>query len=180
MGVMLSGCATQLQSLPSDNNDARPLVSPASLGATLAVNQIVRGAFAGRDATLNCVVTVRDGAMTVVGLTALGVRAFTLHYDGNKVAVEANLPIPPQLTPERLLADIQLVYWPLGALEPALAAAGWELTEPYANVRRLRRGDQLMAEIHYTNADRWQGRSWLVDLQHRYTLGIDSTLLPAR
>ena len=125
---------------------------------------------------MNCVVTVHGDMLTVIGLSAKGVRAFTLRYDGKQVAVENDLPVPPQLTPERLLADIQLVYWPLDALRSSLQSNGWELTEPFSGTRRLRRGATLVAEVHYDNIDPWQGRSWLVNLQYGYTLAIDSKL----
>lgn len=159
---------------------ARPLVAPSALNSERAANQVVHGAFGDREMTMNCVLSVRDGVATVVGLTALGVRAFTLKYDGTNVQVENDLPVPPQLTPERLLADIQLVFWPAPALKSALSKQGWELTEPYEHTRRLKRGGKLIAEVHYDAAEPWSGRSWLVNLEHGYTLGIDSSVLPAR
>jgi hypothetical protein len=117
---------------------------------------------------------VKGGTMTIVGLSAMGVRIFTIKYDGQSTSVENTLPIPPQLTPERLLADFQLVYWPLGALRPPLEAAGWKVTEPAPGTRRLRRDDRLLVEVHYANADPWAGRSWLVNIEHGYTLNIES------
>jgi hypothetical protein len=124
--------------------------------------------------TMNCIVTVKDGTMTVVGLSAMGLRVFTIRYDGATTSVDNTLPVPPQLTPERLLADLQLVHWPMQSLAPALRAAGWELSEPAPGTRRLRRGEQLIAEVHYAGDDPWQGRSWLVNVEHGYTLNIES------
>jgi len=170
--LLLSACATTR----APDTGARPLVSPAALRADRSANQIVRGAFGAREMTFNCVVTVRGDTLTVIGLTAMGVRAFTLRYDGGHIQVDNDLPVPPQLTPERLLADIQLVLWPLNALQPLLERDGWQLTE-ISGTRRLRRGDTLIAEVHYGSADPWAGRSWLVNLEHSYTLGIDSTAL---
>jgi hypothetical protein len=175
---LLQAC-THLAPTGTQGTATRPLVPPASLAADRAANQVVRGAFGEREMTFNCVLSKQGNVLTVVGLTAMGVRAFTLKYDGQTINVENNLPVPPQLTPELLLADIQLVFWPLSALQPALAAAGWQLTEPFSGTRRLRRGDTLAAEVHYDRADPWSGRSWLVNLEHSYTLGIDSTSLTA-
>jgi hypothetical protein len=175
---LLQAC-THLAPAGTQGTATRPLVPPASLAADRAANQVVRGAFGEREMTFNCVLSKQGNVLTVVGLTAMGVRAFTLKYDGQTISVENNLPVPPQLTPELLLADIQLVFWPLSALQPALAAAGWQLTEPFSGTRRLRRGDTLAAEVHYDRADPWSGRSWLVNLEHSYTLGIDSTSLTA-
>lgn len=151
----------------------RPLASPAA-GADHTVSQVVRGAVGAREMTLNCVVTVQGGAMNVVGLNAMGVRLFTIRYDGMQVVAEKGLPLPKQLTPERLLADLQLVYWPVAGLEGPLRTAGFELSEPAPATRRLRRAGQLIAEVHYAGADPWQGRSWLVNFEHGYSLQIDS------
>ena len=141
------------------------------------MNQVVRGAFGGREITFNCVVTVKDGAMTLVGLNSLGVRLFTVRYDGNAVSSESAPAMSAALMPERLLADLQLVYWPLASLAKPMAEAGWQLSEPAAGIRRLRRGEQLIAEAHYGSEDPWRGRSWLVNFEHGYSLQIDSQAL---
>ena len=173
--LMIVGCASQRVQAPVEGS--RPLVAPASLGADRAVSQIVRGAFGPRDMTMNCVVTVKDGTMTVVGLSAMGLRVFTIRYDGTTTTVDNTLPVPPQLTPERLLADLQLVHWPLQTLAAPMRAAGWELTEPAPGTRRLRRDERVVAEVHYAGSDPWQGRTWLVNLEHGYTLNIESKTL---
>lgn len=173
--VALAGCASQ--PVQRDADVSRPLVAPSTLGGERAVNQIVRGAFGPRDMMLNCIVTVKDGMMTVVGLSALGLRVFTIRYDGTTTTVDNTLPAPSQLTPERLIADFQLVYWPMDALAQPMKSAGWQLTEPAALTRRLRRDDRIVAEVHYTSEDPWIGRSWLVNLEHGYTLSIESKAL---
>jgi hypothetical protein len=155
----------------------RPLVPPASLGSDRVVNQVVRGAFGARELTFNCVVNVKDGVMTLVGLNSVGVRLFTVRFDGETVQSETAPAMSGPLMPERLLADLQLVYWPLASLAKPMAAAGWQLSEPSAGVRRLRRGEQLTAEAHYSSDDPWNGRSWLVNFEFGYSLQIDSQAL---
>lgn len=173
VAIALAGCGSHA-TRPAASDGTRPLLAPASLGSSRAVNQIVRGALGERELTMNCVVTVKDGAMSIVGLSAMGVRLFTIKYDGQTTTVDNTLPIPPQLTPERLLADLQLVFWPLETLKAPLATAGWQVSEATQGTRRLRHGTQLVAEVHYANTDPWSGRSWLVNLEHGYTLNIDS------
>jgi len=172
--LMLGACAGVP---PQPAASARPLLAPASLGSERVVNQVVRGAFGSREITINCVVTVKDGAMTLVGLSSLGVRLFTIRYDGNAVQSETAPVLQGPLMPERLLADLQLVFWPLASLAKAMGAAGWQVTEPAAGVRRLRHGDQLVAEAHYAGDDPWSGRIWLVNFEHGYSLQIDSQAL---
>lgn len=171
----LSACA----SAPPSHPDAapRPLVPPASLGGERVVNQVVRAAFGERELTFNCVVTVKNGAMTLVGLSAVGVRLFTIRYDGKAVQSEATVAIPGGFAPERLLADLQLVFWPLASLQEPMRAAGWELSEPAPGTRRLRRGGKLIVEAHYSSEDAWSGRSWLANFEYGYSLQIDSQAL---
>jgi hypothetical protein len=152
---------------------SRPLAAPAAAGEH-EVTQVVRGAFGSREITFNCAVAVKGGVMTVVGLNPLGVRLFTLRYDGKDMHVEKAPGVPDAITPDRLLADLQLVYWPLRPLQETLQAAGFELTAPTPGSRRLRRGGRLVAEVHYAGDDAWSGRAWLVNLEFGYSLQIDS------
>lgn len=174
ISVALVGCAAPRGAGSAVDSPARPLASPAAAGEH-AVSQVVRGAVGAREVTLSCVVSVKDGVMSVVGLNALGVRLFTIRYDGSQVSVDKSFGVPDALTPDRLLADLQLVYWPLSPLQEVLRPSGFELTEPAAGTRRLRRDDRLVAEVHYATTDAWSGRAWLVNIEHGYSLQIDST-----
>jgi hypothetical protein len=174
LGFCLASCVT---APVSQTTALRPLASPASLGSERVVNQVVRAAFGSREMTFNCVVTVKGGAMTLVGLSAVGVRLFTVRYDGNAVHSEISPGIPEHFEPERLLADLQLVYWPLASLQVAMHDAGWQLSEPAPGTRRLRRGEKLIAEAHYGSEDPWSGHSWLVNFEYGYSLQIDSQAL---
>lgn len=152
---------------------ARPLLPPASLGERTA-SQVVRAALGTRDLTFHCVITIQDGVMTVVGLNATGVRLFTVRHDGTAVQTETSPGVPRQFDPEHLLADLQLVYAPLPLLQSHLQAQGWQLSEPVPGTRRLRRGEQWVAEVHFSAEDPWTSRSWLVNFAQGYSLQIDS------
>lgn len=152
----------------------RPLLAPATLGQERTMNQVVRTAMGAREFTFNCVVTVKDGAMTVVGLNAVGVRLFTLRQDGGGLQVEKSAGLPAAFDPAHMLADLQLVFWPLAPLQSRLREDGWQLGEPAPGTRRLHRGDRLVAEVHYAAEDAWTGRSWLVNFEYGYSLQIDS------
>jgi len=162
---------------PKPAGPARPLVAPATLDGEHNVSQVVRGAFGSREFTFNCAVTVKDGAMTLVGTNSLGLRLFTVRYDGKTVQSEMAPAVQGSLLPERLLADLQLVFWPASTLEEPLRQAGWQLTQPATGIRRLRHGEELIAEAHYSSADPWSGRSWLVNFEFNYSLQIESQAL---
>ena len=170
--LLLGACAGSAPTAPASS--PWPLVAPASLGSERVVNQVVRGAFGSRELTFNCVVTVKDGSMTLVGMNSLGVRLFTIRYDGKEVHSETAPALQGAFMPERLLADLQLVFWPFASLEKPMHEAGWQLSEPVSGLRRLRHGERLIAEVHYAGVDPWSARSWLVNFEHGYSLQIDS------
>jgi hypothetical protein len=176
--LALGACAvTPTSSRHTAGTAARPLVAPAALGRDRMVNQVVRAAYGARELTFNCVVTVKEGGMTLVGLNSLGIRLFTIRYDGVRADAEVAPAMQGPLMPERLLADLQLVFWPLASLEKPMRDAGWQLSGASPGIRRLRRGEQLVAEAHYATGDAWSGRSWLVNFEHGYSLQIDSQAL---
>lgn len=157
---------------------ALPPLAPATLGATRNALQVLHGAFGEHDVAFQCVVDVSPAQLTLVGLSAQGQRWFSLRHDGSTLAAEASPQAPAQLDPQRVLADLQLALWPLPALQQALAGTAWQVTEPAPATRRLRREGRLVAEVHYSGADPWQGRLWLSNFEFGYTLAIESQPLP--
>jgi hypothetical protein len=174
-GGLLIGLAacTSAPTRPAQELVWHPL-APASLGASRTVTQVLRAAFADREITLNCVVTVDSQSMTIIGLTAIGARVFTLKFDGTTMEVHAAITLPPQFKPERLLEDVQLAYWNLATLQSALAGTDWQVSEPAERTRRLKRAGRLIAEVHYADADPWTGKLWLANFASGYSLSIES------
>jgi hypothetical protein len=176
--LALTACAGSRAMQSGVAHSGWPVLAPASLGATRTVNQVLRVAFGERESTLNCVVAVDAKQLTIVGTTALGMRVFTVKHDGAKIEASVQPGAPATLPPERLLNDVQFVYWPLSALQSAMRATEWQVSEPVSGTRRLRRGDKIVAEAHFANeagaSEAWNGRAWLVNLEFGYTLQIDS------
>jgi len=177
LGISLLALGACVSSPPKPSASERPLVAPVTLGGERAISQVVRGAFGSHELTFNCVVTVKESVMTVVGTNSLGLRLFTIRYDGKAVQSETTPAMKGPFLPERLLADLQLVFWPVASLADPLRQAGWQLSEPAPGLRRLRHGEQLVAEAHYSSEDPWSGRSWFVNFEYGYSLQIDSQAL---
>jgi hypothetical protein len=141
---------------------------------------VLRGAFGAREVTLQCAVSATPTNISIVGLTALGLRAFTIKYDGVRVQAERAPQVPEFFKPEQLLNDFELVFWPLESLQQALAGTEWRVSEPHVGTRRLRFGERLIAEVHFADADPWSGRAWLVHFDVPYTISIESRPLHAQ
>jgi len=170
--LLLPACAL----LPQLPPPPVPLLSPASLDAAKSSTQVLNLAFREREAALQCVVQVTPQNMNLVALGPLGQRVFTLGYDGRKLTSEISPYGPKDLQPQRVLADLQLALWPLAAWQAQTAGADsdWQVSEPRAGLRRLRYRGRLIEEVHYADADPWNGRLWLVNVALGYTLDIQS------
>ena len=108
-----------------------------------------------------------------MGVTATGQRYSPRVTTGRRSHAEESVRAR-ELDP-RVLADMQLALWPLPAVQTAFRERGYSVSEPFAGVRRLMRDDKLLAEVHYTGADPWNGRLWFVSFEFDYSLTIDTT-----
>jgi hypothetical protein len=186
LAALLAGCVTAPRGpTPADasSRDAKPAPAVAASPAFAppgalsprSATQIVHAAFGARVATLQTAIQLDAAGLRVIGLSATGMRLFTASYDGEKISAERSPFVPKEISPERVLADMQLALWPLESLERAYAGTGRAVSEPFAGVRRLLSDGKLAAEVHYASADPWNGRLWFVSFESGYSLTIDTT-----
>lgn len=147
---------------------------PSSLQQERSARQIVHAAFGEQQATLQGVLSVDAHALRFVALDPVGQRLFTLTLDDEGSRIEGARVLPEQLSPQRWLADLQFVFWPLPALQAAGERVGLAVSEPVEGTRRIRRGERLIAEIHYAGSDPWRGRYWISNFEFSYALTVDS------
>ncbi len=172
--LLLVGCATPRRPGPAADAVSVPALAAPGAVSPRSASQVLHAAYGAREATLRTAIEVDATTVRVVGVSATGQRLFTASYDGQAVTADRSPFVPKDIAPERVLADLQLALWPLAAVRDAHRAAGEDVAEPFAGVRRLRRGDRLIAEVHYASADPWNGRLWFVNFEFGYTLTIDT------
>jgi hypothetical protein len=154
---------------------AAPSFAPPDVLSPRSASQVIHAAYGSRVATLRTAVQIDAGGLKVVGVSATGMRLFSAAYDGKRVTAERSPFVPKEVSPERVLADMQLALWPLAALQGAYASSGETVSEPHPGVRRVIRGDRLVAEVHYATDDPWNGRLWFVNFEFGYSLTIDTS-----
>ena len=170
--LLLGACAHT----PRADVSALPrALAPVAAVSPRSASQVIHAAYGDRAITLRTALQVDNAVIKLVGVTATGQRLFTAAYDGQSVSAERGVFVPADIEPERVLADMQLALWPLPALREALGGA-YEVSEPFAGVRRLKRSGRLVAEVHYASDDPWVGRLWLVSFEHGYSLTVDTVL----
>ncbi len=173
--IVLGGCTT-LTHPAITSNYSLPLLSPSSLGSSHQVTQLLHGEYADKSFTLQCVVTATPEKVAIICLTSMGLRAFTLTYDGSNVTEQRAPQVPDALQASRLLNDLQLAFWPLNVVQHAWQTSGVEVSEPYPGTRRVTREHKIITEVHYSK-DPWQGRVWLHQNELGYSLYIESSAM---
>ncbi|HUR39883.1 MAG TPA: DUF3261 domain-containing protein [Verrucomicrobiae bacterium] len=168
LAILLGACATPSPRLPPEPFAALP---PHTYGGSVSAEQRLTLSRNGASTTLQCFVDIAPERIQLVGAGALGQRVLSLTWDGDGLRTEGDARAS-----EQALRDLQLVTWPLAALQRAAAGTTWRIEELRPGIRQVWRGDAAYAEIHYASDSPWSGRSWLANLEYRYTLDIESRL----
>jgi len=156
-------------------------LSPASFGASLSlvqrltVQQLPSAARrSAPEQSLEAQLEIEPGELRLAAF-ALNQRVLMLRWDGLALQTQRHALLPAEVDAERVLRDVQLVYWPLAAVAAALPA-GWTVADADSQ-RLLSFGDQVQVLIDYAGLPRWQGRAELDNRREGYRLTIESTRL---
>lgn len=112
--------------------------------------------------------------LSVVGLAPLGQPLFDVRFDGNSLASEQSLLLGDNFRAEYLVALLQLIYWPEGQINAALA--GGQLQEQACEQPRCRslssKDEGELVHISYSHPDPWRARITLNIPAAKLTLKI--------
>lgn len=119
---------------------------PSALPRPLALQQRLTFVHGGRRETVDALVeSDADGTRLVIH--AQGQVALRLDWDGKDLKQQRAPWLPAALDGERVLTDLQLVYWPVAAISAALPP-GWTLAEEGGR-RVLRKDGEAVATVDY-------------------------------
>lgn len=141
--LLLSACA-----LPSKAPPAMPvfLLRPQALEKPLALQQRLTVTAGGRTLQAEMALEAdRDGVRMV--LLDLGQAVARLEWDGQELTERRGPGLPAYVRTERILGDVQLVHWPVEAIQSALPL-GWTLTASPAE-RTLRHEGRTVVRVRY-------------------------------
>lgn len=141
--LSITGCHTlALRELPP-----RPLVpvSPAPVLARHAQKLTIE--WRGEQHVLLGVVEQGDLYTSMAVLTPQGVVLFDALQTVDDLVIDRNPVVPERISPERVLADVQLINWPLESLQSAYRAP-WRLEET-RNGRRVSWNDRVIVDVRY-------------------------------
>lgn len=149
-----------------------PTLAPP-LGPARHILQLVTATWPGGSDSLLCALELNAERIAMAGTSKDGLSLFNLSYDGENLALDKNPLLPDAIDPRAIVADMQLIYWPVAQLQDRLPP-GWHL-QSGANRRKLFQGAEKVAEIVYlSNEDDWPRHAELSNLRYRYRLTIDT------
>jgi len=120
-----------------------PGIDPA-----ISEQQLLTATVQGRQQSLLVLLNADRQQLTLVGLSSLGIRLFTLTYDQQGIHTVQSVVLP-QLPPAgQVLADIMLSYWPLEAWRAVLPAQ-WTLVDEGDRRRLSDPAGNTVTEITY-------------------------------
>lgn len=148
-----------------------PLAPP--LGPARRIVQQLTAQWPGREESLLCILELDNQRIAMAGLTTDGLSLFNLSYDGQRLQSDKTPLMPVSVAPERIIADLQLVYWPLASLTKILPRH-WRL-ETANSHRRLYFNDGLRVEVRYRSTDvMWPKIVELINHEYNYRLYIET------
>jgi Protein of unknown function (DUF3261) len=167
LAAALAGCAS-----PPPAATPQLRLAPALLGRPLDLEQHLTLQRAGREQQLD-VLLEADARHVQVALLAMGQLAARLDWDGTTLVESKASWWPDAVAGPRILSDLQLVLWPVAAIQAALPP-GWRLAED-GDVRTLTQDGAVVAVITRTAPH-------VVELDQRrdrFTLKIESRAVGA-
>ncbi|MFO0597169.1 MAG: DUF3261 domain-containing protein [Myxococcaceae bacterium] len=102
-------------------------LSPASLGRELQLAQRITVVRDGDRKSFEAQLEV-DRESVRIAAVAMGQTIATLAWDGAKFTHQVSTHVPEAITPDRILSDVQLAWWPADSIRAALPA-GWTLAD---------------------------------------------------
>jgi len=150
--MLLTGCATPFSAAQRDFHPLPPDTLKQSVTVLLNIGSQQGEVSQHWEAVLN--VDLKQIYLVILG--PLGQRLATLSFDGERLAVDRGGPIPFDTSLEKLLGELQMIFWPLAELNTAEWNRDWFFEEK-KQVRFVYHKQQLVAEINRRSASPWSG-----------------------
>ena len=173
--LLVAGCATVPKQAP-DTGALQLQLSPASYGGELELSQRITVTRDGSTRAFDAQLEV-DAEFVRIAALAMGQTFASMQWNGQTLEKKVSTHVPSAVTAERILSDVQLAWWPLGAVQGGLPP-GWTVEEADGE-RLLKDRGALVARITYTGTGPAFPHVRLEHVRYGYVLDIDSVSAPA-
>lgn len=145
--LLLGGCALLRPAPPS----APPLLPPQAYASSRTLWQQVRVTRNDKTRLFSSLLKIRPDATTLIWFGPMGTRLLDIQWDGASLHTRGPAKLPSALSPAWLMADVQMVYAPMPALQAALAHSGWQVSQAGPHGRTLSRDGDLQVRVTMTS-----------------------------
>ena len=159
----LSGCVLLKPSGDLEPAELIPMAPP--VGPARRIVQQITAFWPDRQETLLCVLELDKQRIAIAGLSNEGFSLFNLSYDGKALTLDKSPLLPDAFSPEFIIKDLQLVYWPVTELQKILPRH-WRLEDDNKH-RRLYYNNELRVDVDYLQPDATWAKEVAVT-NHRY------------
>lgn len=144
-----------------------------SFGAAANVVQLVQARYGDQHQTFQSAIESGAGQFTVLMTVPSGPRIMRVDWRDGSIVVKKEPIAPANLSPERILADLMLVYAPPDILRAALVGGTLAVTEE-GRARKVLKDGREVISVTRPPGDIWNGRATLTNLAYDYALDIQS------
>ena len=168
--TVLNGCAVLTKSDVVNQPVLMPMAPP--IGPSRRVVQQITAQWPELKETMLCILELDKQRIAIAGLTNDGLSLFNLTYDGKKILADKSPLLPDSVATEFIIADLQLVYWPVALLQKSLHDSSWRLEVDSGHRRLYYRGNKTV-EVNYLVPDAvWAKSVELINHRYNYRLQI--------
>lgn len=170
--LCLSGCFYQSAKEVKSVNIAKEvnfkLIDLNKLGKNIEFNQYFQGSYAKNKYSVNLVTKISPDKAIIIGITSIGHRLFTIDYNNHRLNFTASKMIPKdsRIKPEYVLADMQLVYFPLVEIRRNISSN--VVVKEGAKKRIFYKNNQPFIEIKYSSIDFLNSDISFKNLERKY------------
>lgn len=169
LSVCLTNCTLLTTSPETKQAELMPTAPPISPARRIV--QALTATWQGHQEKLLCVLELDNKHIAIAGLSQDGISLFNLHYDGKTLKLDKSPLLPEGFSPEMIIKDMQLVYWPLAEMQKILPRQ-WRL-EADKQHRRLCDNKDCWVDVAYLQPDTlWPKTVELLNHRYHYKLLI--------
>jgi len=147
------------------------LLPPESFGQSLSLLQSLEINYKGESRQLLAQLEINPNKITLVGLSPLGNRLFTVLWTGESLSEEYLAEWPFPFSPKHILADVQLALWLKIPQQDGFKIR--EIQSPQLR-REILRNEEIVMRISYETRPFWQGEILIQHLERGYQLSIQT------
>ena len=147
------------------------LLPPESFGQSLSLLQSLEINYKGESRQLLAQLEINPNKITLVGLSPLGNRLFTVLWTGESLSEEYLAEWPFPFSPKHILADVQLALWLKIPQQDGFKIR--DIQSPQLR-REILRNEEIVMRISYETRPFWQGEILIQHLERGYQLSIQT------